>query len=474
MPTYSVTDPTTGKKVRLTGDSPPTEAELTEVFASLGASPASESGGAGTAALDVAKGVGKGALNTAIGLGELVHRIPGVSRAVDAVIGQPGLSDAAFTDARARVQPTNTAQRVGFSAEQIGEFFIPGAKAGKLATVLPTKAAPVVTRGAQAALQTGAQSGSGTDAGVSAVLANVIPGAGAVKKAAGALSDASESLVRAAIKPTVASLRKITGAGGMDAKANALVRFIIDNRLTTPEKARALFQQTEHELQRVLSVKNAPTDAATRAAKYLDALERSAAKQGLGADDVKLLRQAADDLVAGPMGQTVTGPSGAARVLRSDVPAAEALDSARASSRWTTRKAWGEQKGASMEASKAVERAQRDAVKAAVPEAAPLLAKEGKALTAESVLDRMAQRQGNREGVSMPAQITGAVEIASGNVPVLAIASNWLRNNGMKAGIWADALSKAIERGNAPMAADILKRLGVGVSSQTMRTATAP
>lgn len=35
MPTYSVTDPQTGRKVTITGDSPPTEQELEEIFASL-------------------------------------------------------------------------------------------------------------------------------------------------------------------------------------------------------------------------------------------------------------------------------------------------------------------------------------------------------------------------------------------------------------------------------------------------------
>lgn len=35
MPTYTVKDPQTGKTVKLTGDSPPTEAELTEIFASV-------------------------------------------------------------------------------------------------------------------------------------------------------------------------------------------------------------------------------------------------------------------------------------------------------------------------------------------------------------------------------------------------------------------------------------------------------
>lgn len=37
MPTYKVTDPSSGKTLRLTGDSPPTEAELEEIFASQGA-----------------------------------------------------------------------------------------------------------------------------------------------------------------------------------------------------------------------------------------------------------------------------------------------------------------------------------------------------------------------------------------------------------------------------------------------------
>jgi hypothetical protein len=37
MPTYEVTDPASGKKIRLTGDSPPTDAELEEIFASVSA-----------------------------------------------------------------------------------------------------------------------------------------------------------------------------------------------------------------------------------------------------------------------------------------------------------------------------------------------------------------------------------------------------------------------------------------------------
>ena len=40
MPKYTVTDPTTGKKVTLTGDSPPTEQELEDIFASVAQAPA--------------------------------------------------------------------------------------------------------------------------------------------------------------------------------------------------------------------------------------------------------------------------------------------------------------------------------------------------------------------------------------------------------------------------------------------------
>lgn len=414
---------------------------------------------AGDAVVDVGIGVAKGVGNTVFGLGKAVRDYTPIGRISDAIL--PG----AFDQRPQELIPQNTAQRVGYTAEQVGEFFIPTGAVGKVG-----KVAEVAKSGGL----TGIQGGTAKDAGVSAGLSAVVPGASAVKKAGKAIAGKAEPLVRAAIKPTVASLRKISGGGGLDAKANALVRFIIDNKLTTADKARALFQNAEHELQRVLSVKNAPTDAAVRAERYLQALERSAAKQGLGADDVKLIRQAMSDLVAGPMGDDAVNAAGEAiRVTRATVPAKEALESARASSRWKTRKQWGEQKGTTMEAQKAVERAQRDAVKTAVPEAKGLLQTEGKSLQAAEALDRMAQRAANRDAVSLPAHVVAAGEIASGKVPVLAFAANWLRNNQLKAGIWADALGRAIQNGNAPMAADILKKLGVGSASQGMRTAPA-
>lgn len=172
MPTYRITGPD-GRKFKVRGDAPPSETELEDIFAGMAggaperpaqppaAAPAPE--GRSTLA-DVAIGAAKGLGNTAIGLGEMVHRIPGVSRAVDAAYGafdelrgaEPveGLSERAFPAAREEVRPTNTAQTAGFAGEQIAEHFLPIGAVGKVARV------------GQAAATTLAQSGNAGTAGV--------------------------------------------------------------------------------------------------------------------------------------------------------------------------------------------------------------------------------------------------------------------------------------------------------------------
>ena len=175
MPTYRITDPNTGKVLRVTGDSPPTEQELSELFAA--SAPAAPTRTWGDTAADVATGAVKGAANTAIGLGQMVHRIPGVSRAVDALYGQPGLSQASFPAARALVQPTNTPQQVGYTGEQIGEFFIPAGTAAK---------AGLAAEAGKSALTSLAQSGNLTDAAISGGLTAAAP---VVSNVVGAVSD---------------------------------------------------------------------------------------------------------------------------------------------------------------------------------------------------------------------------------------------------------------------------------------------
>lgn len=78
---------------------------------------------------DVAAGVAKGAAHTALDLGQAVHLIPGVTPMVDKLYGTPGLSDEAFTQARAQTSYTNPAQMVGGGVETLAELAIPGAKA---------------------------------------------------------------------------------------------------------------------------------------------------------------------------------------------------------------------------------------------------------------------------------------------------------------------------------------------------------
>lgn len=143
---------------------------------------------------NVGIGAVKGAANTAIGLGEMVHRIPGVSSAVDALYGQPG-SRETFEGARQAVAPTNTSQRIGFGAEQIGEFFLPSG---------------AVARAAKAGVAGGltfAQTGSPATAGVSSALTAVLPGAGAAQRASHSFQEGAEKTVAQALGPTKEAMK---------------------------------------------------------------------------------------------------------------------------------------------------------------------------------------------------------------------------------------------------------------------------
>ncbi len=124
----------------------------------------------GDTATDVAIGAAKGVGNTVFGLGKMVRDYTPVGRISDAI--QPG----AFDQRPPEITPTNTPQKVGFGAEQIGEFFLPGpdvAAAGRLARA--------GIQGGLAAGHTLAQTDSPTAAGVAGVLTAGLPlAAGAV------------------------------------------------------------------------------------------------------------------------------------------------------------------------------------------------------------------------------------------------------------------------------------------------------
>jgi hypothetical protein len=426
--------------------------------------------------LGAAKGVGQ----IAVDLARLGAKIPGVEAYSDALAGEQGATQQRLTRADEVLQPSSVMQSIGKGGAQIAAIAAPAGAIRAAGTAATTRLAPYVGRvaanvigrgGAEAIGGAALTAAAGGDPTTGAVFGATVPIAGRVGQAVSQrLTKAAELLVRAAIKPTVTAMRRVAGASftGIDAKAQELVRFIIDNRLTTPEKAQAILADAERRLQRALAIRNAPTDAALRAQHYLDALEASAAKQGMPGKDVAQIRAAGRQLLQGPMGETVgMTPTGQPiRALRQSVPAKEALESARASSKWRTDKQWGELKTVEIEARKKVEQAQRDAVKDAVPEARSHLARESQAITAKEVLDRMAFRQASRDAVSLPAHVIAAAEIATGRVPVLSMAANWLRNNQMKAGIWADDLSKALAAQNKQKVMEIMERI-VAVEAAT-------
>ena len=151
----------------------------------------------------------KGVAEIPMLLGGLVQKIPGVSQAVDALYGQPGLSDAAFSESspiRKDLAPTNTAQRVGYETERLGEFFVPIAGpatkvlgASRLAAKAPViaKNLPTIRRGLEgvsAGSLTLAQGGTPTEAAISAGLSAALPGTDKTRKfASEVVKDSAEA-----------------------------------------------------------------------------------------------------------------------------------------------------------------------------------------------------------------------------------------------------------------------------------------
>ena len=137
MPDYTVKDRETGQTVtfRWTGAQPPTDADMADVFRAARTQappPTPEPTGAVdrlssllSGAKDVGIGMLKGAGDTALGLGQLVHQIPGVSGAVDRLYGAPGLSNQAFQVYDKELEATNPAQMVGKGVEFLAEAAIP-------------------------------------------------------------------------------------------------------------------------------------------------------------------------------------------------------------------------------------------------------------------------------------------------------------------------------------------------------------
>jgi hypothetical protein len=147
-------------------------------------------------AKDVAIGAAKGVGNTVLGALEATNKyLPGVRVASDAVqqlaFGSVVPTDPMFSEARKKLEPTNTPQQVGYTGEQVGEFFVPLSKAGKAVNV------------AKDIGLTLAQSGSPTQAGISGALSVAFPGAGGIAKTlSGKLQGSAEKSMAQALGAT--------------------------------------------------------------------------------------------------------------------------------------------------------------------------------------------------------------------------------------------------------------------------------
>ncbi len=124
----------------------------------IGPPPPSMLGRAAETGANLAIGAAKGLGSSVIGAGRLVQMVPGVTRAVDALYGTPGISQEAMRQADVALTPQGTAQTIGKLGEQIAEVAIPATKMaslGKAGRLLPAVAEQATLGGTMASVQGG-------------------------------------------------------------------------------------------------------------------------------------------------------------------------------------------------------------------------------------------------------------------------------------------------------------------------------
>lgn len=444
-----------------------------------------------TPIVEAAKGFGKRALETSVDLGQLAHRIPGVSSVT-------GLKPEDFDrpEVRTPLQPTNLQQRIGSGAEQVAEFTIPGMAADEAVVkgaskILPkvignpvlrmvANAGELAARGAAQAPVGAAVAGLRGEDPVKAAEHAAIAGSlgpGIVEGVAPALDSAAFRLVRSALKTPISLLNKGGAAAGRTAesKVTDVVNTVRHNRLSTPDAAEQFIKAQEDKL-------DAPIDAATAAGVTTDAPQRAqqylrGAQQRLRGvastptermDAFKHEGEALLNDTNGSHGQDVLLPGGTSlqrtghvvvkvpnppvliRELRTNMTPRDTLNSARAAD--TT---WDATRPAAMaQAKKVTEVAERDALKAAVPETAAILEQQGHGIVAKKVLERESVRHGNMDQISL------GLMAAHGNP--LGIGHQIIRMSGVKGGVMVQQLADALARNDVQTVTNLIQKMGYG------------
>lgn len=123
---------------------------LTLVGADSGDASAEPDAGLLATVADLARDLGiggvKGLGRSAVGLGELVSRVPGMGAVTETVTGvSPEAQAASFEQARSLLAPEGGAQALGMGAEQVAEFMLPGGVVRRGMQALPR--VPALARG---------------------------------------------------------------------------------------------------------------------------------------------------------------------------------------------------------------------------------------------------------------------------------------------------------------------------------------
>jgi hypothetical protein len=214
MPTYTIRDPQSGRTLTIRGESPPTEQELTDLFASVAPAsaappppPASEPGLIQQAAgvLDMPRQAVVGGMKSlgqgAVGAGQMVAGIPGVADAINALYRLVGMdvdTKQALGDAlrQPELTPNTPTERLGKTATDVAQFFtLPSGKGNLIRQGL--------TQAAGTGILAGTQGATKGEAGIGAVLAGSSPAAvKGVSKLAEPLREGAQKLVVQALGPT--------------------------------------------------------------------------------------------------------------------------------------------------------------------------------------------------------------------------------------------------------------------------------
>ena len=387
--------------------------------------------------------------------------------------------------ASSALSPTDDAQKLGMTGEQLAEFFLlPQGKVKATGLLVPYlgkllgRYAPVMaSQGAMAGTLSAVHGESPWSTGAVAAAMPVM--GGTVNAVADWVGSRAVPLARSAIKPTVSAIRGEQGfAEGLNTAATRIARYIIDRGIMSSANATAIVREQEQLVRQAIAQAGDPvTQAPQLAEQYLRALAdkvKKADQPGLNAiinREIKILYRP-----GGQMSETIPvldpmtglpqvdamGNAVTQQVLRTDVTASEARQIATASSRYVTRDTWGE-KGQEIhaKAAKAKESGVRASVRDAVPGVVAPLKEEGRALAAKGVLDRMEFRMGNRDTIGLAPQII--LGGGSSKSAVIAFATQLWNRGQLRAGVYADRLSKAIKGGDAQTVGAILGRLGVAI-----------